>query len=73
MPMMTIRYEASADKDVEIIEYEDFDQACEALISRYNDGNPIVYAETGKFLLWVCDPTCQIHVSYRVLHGDDSC
>lgn len=70
---MTIMYETAAEKEVEIIEYDDFDQACEELISRYKEGNPIVYAKTEKFLLWVCDPTYQIHVSYRADHGHETC
>lgn len=63
MGSFLVKYEARADKAVEVVEYDTFDEVCDYLVKKYKEGNPIVIGETDKYMVWICDPTLQLHIS----------
>lgn len=73
MGTFLVKYEARADKAVEVIEYETFDEVCDYLVSKYKEGNPIVIGETEKYMIWICDPTLQLHISSIAREGHNTC
>ena len=73
MKTFTVKYEARAEKAVEVIEYESLDEICDYLVMKYQEGNPIVIGETERYMIWVCDPTLQLHVSPISRNGEETC